>query len=99
MAMMVLLAAPALAQPQLGPNGNYYEVVLVPSPIDWATARAAADQRTYLGRTGHLATLTSEEEHVFAEYLRQQTPPVLGFHQLRIGGYQLRHQASTQHGT
>jgi hypothetical protein len=84
---LLLLAPPALGQPQMGPNGNYYEVVLLTDPVDWPTARAAAEQRIHQGRAGHLATLTSEEEDVFAEYLRQQTPPINN-PQLWVGGYQ-----------
>ena len=98
MSILILAAWSASAQPQLGPNGNYYEVVLVPEPISWPDAKVAAEQRSHLGRAGHLATLTSEEEDVFAEYLREQTPPIFGNNQLWIGGYQLAGQATPRDG-
>lgn len=44
---------------------HFYEFVDVPN-INWNTAKAAAENRTYFGRQGYLATLTSQEEADFA---------------------------------
>lgn len=48
-------------------NGHAYEVVVVPDGIVWITAKAHA-----LGRGGHLATLTSEEENAFVYLLAEK---------------------------
>ncbi len=71
-----------------GPNGNFYEVVLVPTGITWPEAKAAADARTYNGVQGHLATITSAEEDTLVHQLRQQNRPTIGQAQLWIGGSQ-----------
>jgi parallel beta-helix repeat protein len=54
----------------VGPNGNFYEVVNSPG-IGWAEAKLAAEQRTYCGRQGHLATISDRGEDVYLEELRQ----------------------------
>ena len=46
-------------------NGHYYEAVAFPSGITWDEARAVAANSTYLGVSGHLATITSMEENTF----------------------------------
>ncbi len=46
-----------------GGNGHYYE--LVDATLNWVQARDEATSRTFLGVTGHLATITSREEHGF----------------------------------
>ncbi len=43
-------------------NDHYYEWVDLPSPVTWDQSRDAAAVRTYLGLTGHLATVTSQAE-------------------------------------
>ena len=45
-------------------NWHYYGVVRVDG-INWADADAAAVSRTFAGRQGHLATITSEQEQGF----------------------------------
>jgi hypothetical protein len=72
----------------VGPNGNFYEVVLVSSPITWPEAKAAAEERFYQGARGHLATITSVEEDLHLERLRQQNRPAIGQAQLWAGGSQ-----------
>jgi hypothetical protein len=47
-------------------NGHFYE--FVPGQVDWATAKAGAAGRTYLGVAGYLATITSADEN---EFVRQ----------------------------
>lgn len=44
---------------------HFYEFV-ADERITWANAKVAAEQRTYFGRQGYLATLTSQEEADFA---------------------------------
>jgi hypothetical protein len=46
-------------------NGHYYEFVDNESTIRWTEAFAAASQRSLLGLTGYLATLTTSEENSF----------------------------------
>ncbi len=50
-------------------NGHYYEVIPADG-ITWSDADTAAMGMTYLGATGHLATLTSPEENAFVDSLR-----------------------------
>ena len=45
-------------------TGSYYEFVDPPS-LSWVSARAAAAASTYLGRQGHLVTITSAVENDF----------------------------------
>lgn len=47
-----------------GGNDHWYELVFVEG-INWFNADAAATSSTYLGMTGHLATITSAEENAF----------------------------------
>jgi len=56
---------PAGAQVVNPANGHYYEAVSVPTGINWFQARDAAAVRTYLGRKGHLVTITSAAEEQF----------------------------------
>lgn len=51
------------AQPILGPTGNYYE--FVDQVVSWEEARNDAASRAYMGLTGHLVTITSQEEEDF----------------------------------
>jgi len=65
-ATLGLVTGMATAQPLLNAsNGHYYEAVSVPAGIVWPDARDAAKSRTYLGRQGHLATITSAAEQTF----------------------------------
>ncbi|HEY5914048.1 MAG TPA: hypothetical protein VJA21_25960, partial [Verrucomicrobiae bacterium] len=72
----------------LGPTGNYYETVLVPNFINWPAAQVAAEQRTFFGHHGHLATITSYEEDLYLEFLRRDSG-VQDDGQLWVGGYQI----------
>ena len=45
-------------------NGHYYEGASS-APGDWASAKAYAESRSYLGVPGHLATITSQAENDF----------------------------------
>ncbi len=68
-------------------NGHFYEVifaqqVVIPPVIgkdgvpviSWNTSNAAASTLSFMGATGHLATITSEEEDDFLKDLAQNTP-------------------------
>jgi hypothetical protein len=47
-------------------NGHYYEYINV-GGLTWPAASAAASARTYFGRQGYLATITSAGENAFVE--------------------------------
>jgi len=82
-----------------GPNGNFYEIVPAFN-ISWQDAKAAAEQRTLLcGTHGHLVTITSQEEDVFVELLRQEYVQD-GFPdgELWAGGFQLPNQPTPNDG-
>jgi len=77
-AAALVLAAGAIAAPgasaapiQWSGNGNYYELIIDPTPYGtgtvntWSTASAAAAGSTFLGASGHLATITSAAENAF----------------------------------
>ena len=57
-------AAPVQWTVASGGNGHWYELVEVST--DWASARADALSRTWLGLGGYLATITSATENRFA---------------------------------
>ena len=71
-----------------GPNGHRYAVVLVDAGITWPDAKAAAESRGTGGAVTHLATITSQEEDLFLERLRQSSKPDREDGQLWVGGYQ-----------
>jgi hypothetical protein len=88
-AAALAIAGPAprtLAEPVRNEvNGHYYEAIERPGGLTWAAANRAAAQRVYLGRPGHLATITSPEENLFVTtYFRPATQ--LGYW---LGGFQL----------
>jgi len=51
--------------PYYSVNGHYYNAVSVPEGITWTDAKTAAESSTYLGMSGHLATITSQGENDF----------------------------------
>ena len=73
-------------------DGRYYQVVIA-NKISWEAAKAAAEQRTFQGVQGHLATIGSPEEDAFVHQLRQQVlnlpHPTLTGTELWVGGYQV----------
>ena len=73
-------------------DGRYYQVVIA-NKISWEAAKAAAEQRTFQGVQGHLATIGSPEEDAFVHQLRQQVlsepHPSLSGTELWVGGYQV----------
>jgi hypothetical protein len=83
-----------------GPSGNFYEFVSAPN-ISWPEAKAAAEQRTLgCGTHGHLVTITSADEDVFIEFLRQEyvQGSALSGGEVWAGGYQLPNQANPGDG-
>ena len=74
-------------------DGRYYQVVIA-NKISWEAAKAAAEQRTFQGVQGHLATIGSPEEDMFVHQLRQQVlskpHPTLTGTELWVGGYQVQ---------
>lgn len=79
-------------------DGRYYQVVIA-NKISWEAAKAAAEQRTFQGVQGHLATIGSPEEDAFVHQLRQQVlsapHPSLTGTQLWVGGYQVQCATTT----
>ncbi|QDV05667.1 Lectin C-type domain protein [Planctomycetes bacterium Poly30] len=74
-------------RPQLNPaNGHYYARV-ASAGISWDQSRADAAAMTHMGLTGHLATLTSQQENDFVFALG-------GVNNLWIGGFQNTASAS-----
>jgi len=73
-------------------DGRYYQVVIA-NRISWEAAKTAAEQRTFQGVQGHLATIGSPEEDAFVHQLRQQVlnkpHPALSGTELWVGGYQV----------
>jgi hypothetical protein len=53
------------ASVQWAANGHYYDAISFPSGITWDDARIFAENSTYLGQDGYLATVTSMEENSF----------------------------------
>lgn len=84
--VLFTLALPVAAQPACwSGNGHYYEVVPAQN-ISWNSARIAAQGRSYAGRRGHLATITSAEENAFIWSLLRACGAISN--QFFIGGYE-----------
>jgi len=70
--LLVLLAAPALAEPVRwseaeGGNGRYYEYV--PEALTWQDARHEASERRHRGVPGRLVVIRSQDENDFVHGL------------------------------
>jgi len=64
LAIVLSLASTASAAPlQFG--SNYYDLIIPTSTNDWFSAQTASNSSTYLGLSGHLATITSAAENNF----------------------------------
>src|SRR5699024_8262582 len=46
-------------------NGQFYDFISKGSSLTWHAAKAEAETKSYFGRQGYLATITSEEENGF----------------------------------
>ncbi len=85
--LSLLLTITATAEPvQWLGNGHYYE--LVTDLATWQEADVAANNRTYLGNPGYLATITSDAENnfIFWEIVGGNIDTPLG--DPWLGGYQ-----------
>jgi Tol biopolymer transport system component len=81
-----LLVTSVRANPVQWPeNGHYYELVIVTSRHTWDQARDEAENRTYLGSPGYLATIHSAEENAFILNLVSSTGGITG---VWLGGFQ-----------
>ena len=60
---LAMLSAVASAQVLNPANGHYYDAIA--GDITWADADTAAESMTFMGLQGHLATITSQQEHDF----------------------------------
>ncbi|TNC68521.1 lectin-like protein [Rubellimicrobium roseum] len=70
LALAIGLATPALAGPvKWEGNGHYYELVTWYSQATFGGAMAAAAGLSFLGASGHLATVTSASEQMFLDVL------------------------------
>jgi len=83
--LFLLPTAVALAEPiewpeSEGGNGHFYEAEI--AAWDWATNRVYAESLIWAGKHGYLATITSEEEHLFI------LDRLGGFSGYWLGGYQ-----------
>lgn len=68
--------------PELNPiNGHYYEAVYKDNGVSWADAEKAAKSLEHMGKHGHLATITSEDE---AKFISSRFYYIHGFW---LGGY------------
>jgi hypothetical protein len=98
---LAALEAGATTYPTPAPalhDGRYYQVVIA-NKISWEAAKAAAEQRTFQGVQGHLATIGTPAEDAFVHQLRQQVlnapHPTLTGTQLWVGGYQVQCATTT----
>jgi hypothetical protein len=66
-------------------NGHYYEAVSVPEGIDWSRAGLEAAQRKFQGFSGHIATVTSQQENSF---IATNFPEIAGELGYWLGGLQ-----------
>jgi len=65
-------------------NGHYYELVTPNTLPTWLDAKAAAQNRTYLGLRGHLLTINSANEQ---QFIATNMPAAITFESW-LGGYQ-----------
>lgn len=59
------LSAPSQWTISSGGNGHFYDRVAPPEGVTWTEARDEATASTFLGESGHLVTVNSEEEWNF----------------------------------
>jgi hypothetical protein len=81
---LLAVAGSLAAQPVMGPNGNYYE--LVTTPVGWEAAKTAAEGMSLSGATGHLATLTTAEEDAFVAGFAAASDAWFGASDLAVEG-------------
>ena len=76
-ALALSISAPAQAIPvqweaTAGGNDHWYEIIyLGGGEITWDQAKASAETKTHLGKTGYLASITSAAEQAFANAVNE----------------------------
>ena len=70
--LVVLVPFTAVSAPEINPDNNHYYEVMPGVGISWAEAEVAANDMYNGGVQGHLATVTSPEEDLFVDKLRQK---------------------------
>ena len=96
----VLLSREAELTVMAPPGDSAYQFVLEQN-IPWDIAKAAAEQLTFNGKQGHLATITSAAEDRFIELIRREVMEAnlaLSSGEFWIGGFQEPDQASPGDG-
>ena len=68
-----------------GGNGHYYELVEVLPGVDWFVAERLAEDRTFLGADGYLATITSAAEN---QFIVDSLFPNIPVGKIWVGGWQ-----------
>lgn len=63
--VLVGLQVSAYAVPVLNPNNLHYYERVDNTDVNWEEAKLLAEGMTYMGMTGHLATITSAEENTW----------------------------------
>jgi len=62
-ALVLVFSLPVIAAPAFNPsNGHYYEKI-DDNSVTWTEAKTDAEQMTFMGVSGHLATVTSQNEN------------------------------------
>jgi hypothetical protein len=86
-AIMLLIITPfAIAAPVYNPGtGHYYDAIAFPSGITWNDAKTFAENSTYSGMNGHLATVTSADEN---SYIVNNLGGPLAITTFFLGGFQ-----------
>lgn len=77
-----LFAVPVKWNSSDGGNDNWYELVTIENSASWQEAKVLAEALQFMGVSGHLVTITSEEENSFVFNL----PGITGT--TWLGGYQ-----------
>ena len=88
--LALLISSATIVQGQIvrGPNGHFYQVIAAPA-IVWDDANAAANGSSLCGKSGHLATITSNEENDFVNSIRDAFVTANGGGpQYWVGGFQ-----------
>ncbi len=90
--ILACAAAPALAEPVFwdpieGGNAHFYEAIATPDGSTWSEARQAAEQRSWQGVAGQLASVTSaaENDWIWARFAESAGYWLGGFQQAGAG--------------
>lgn len=67
--MAPMASVPSYAAPLKGPSGNYYEHITSDNGFTFFEGLELASLQSFMGATGHLVTITDQEEQDFASSL------------------------------